>query len=278
MKPLNNSAYLAEFIRYGRLQSVKIIDTHTHMGGIYGCALPVSDIGGCIKLMGEQNIESIWCSAHADLFSVNKNNINAETKTILADYPLRVKGYYTFNPNRKEAYLRGIGEILTNKNFIGLKFLPNYHNIALDGEGYAEALEFADRHGLIVLSHTWGDKPHNSIKEVVNVLKRYKNLTFIMGHSAPGDLDGAIEAARKHPNVYLDLCDIHRHAGIVEKMVKSVGAERVLFGTDLPWYDPNYCIGSVLCAWITDADREKIFYQNAQNLLKTIKRAGNGTN
>jgi len=268
MKPLNNSAYLAEFLQYGHLKSVKVIDTHTHMGGIYGCSLPVSDIDGCVKLMDEQNIESIWCSAHADLFNINGDVINCETKAIIKKYPDRVKGYYAFNPNRKEAYLRGINEVLTNRNFIGLKFLPNYHNTALDGEGYAEALEFADKNGLIVLSHTWGDKPHNSMKEVGNVLKRYKNLIFIMGHSAPGDLDGAIDAARKYPNAYLDLCDIHRHSGIVEKMVKSVGGERVLFGTDLPWYDPNYCIGSVLCARITDSDREKIFYGNATRLLK----------
>lgn len=273
MKPLNNSAYLAEFLKYGRLKSVKIIDTHTHMGGIYGCALPVSGIDGCIKLMDEENVESIWCSSHADLFNINEDNINSETKELIKRYQSRVKGYYVFNPNRKETYLRGINEVLSNKSFIGFKFLPNYHNAALDGDGYAEVLEFADKNKLIVLSHTWGDKPHNSMKEVINILKCYHNLTFITGHSAPGDLDGAIAAARKYENAYLDLCDIHRHAGIVEKMVKSVGAERVLFGTDMPWYDPDYCIGSVLCAKISDADREKIFYKNAERLLKKINFA-----
>jgi predicted TIM-barrel fold metal-dependent hydrolase len=146
--------------------------------------------------------------------------------------------------------------------------LPNYHNYSLDGAGYTEALEFADKHSLIVLCHTWGGKPHNSTKEVANILARYKNLRFIMGHSAPGEADEAISLAAKHDNAYLDLCDIHRHGGMVEKMVNRAGADKVLFGTDMPWYDPNYCIGSVLCAKITDADKEKIFYRNAENLLK----------
>jgi predicted TIM-barrel fold metal-dependent hydrolase len=272
MRPLNNSAYLAEFLRYGRLKSVKIIDVHTHMGGIYGCSLPVSDIDGCIKLLDEASVESIWCSAHADLFRVDADGVNGATGALIQRYPARVKGYYVFNPNRKEAYLRGLDGTLTDKGFVGLKFLPDYHNTALDGEGYAEALEFADRHGLIVLCHTWGDRPRNSVKEVVNVLKRYKNLVFILGHSAPGDLDGAIAAVRAYENARLDLCDIHRHAGIVEKMVGSAGAERVLFGTDMPWYDPNYCIGSVLCAKISDAEREMIFYGNAARLLKRSKK------
>ncbi|MDR1093362.1 MAG: amidohydrolase family protein [Clostridiales bacterium] len=270
MKPGNKSAYLAEFLRYGRLKNIKIIDAHTHMGSVYGCRLPVSDAEACMKLLDEENIESIWCSAHADLFHIDGDRINGETKALVRKYPARVKGYYAFNPNRKEAYLRGIGEAAENKGFVGLKFLPNYHNSALDGEGYAEALDFADKRGLLVLCHTWGDKPHNSVKEAVGVLKRHKNLVFILGHSAPGDLDGAIAAARAHENAYLDLCDIHRHAGTVEKMVRGVGAERVLFGTDMPWYDPNYCIGSVLGARITDADREKIFYKNAIGILKRI--------
>ena len=32
--------------------------------------------------------------------------------------------------------------------------------------------------------------------------------------------------------MYLDLCDIHRHSGIVDKMVENCGADKVLYGTD----------------------------------------------
>lgn len=271
MKPQNPSKYLREFLENGRLTSVKIIDVHTHMGGIYGTSLPISEIDDCIKLMDEQNIESIWCSAHGDLFST-EDDINCVTRDLIERYSSRVKGYYVFNPNSKELFLERIGEVLTSKGYIGIKVLPNYHNHALDGDGYTEVLEFADKHKLIVLSHTWGDKPHNSTKEVAAVLKKYKNMQFIMGHSAPGDLDAAIQLAITHDNAYLDLCDIHRHSGIVEKMVKQAGADKVLFGTDMPWYDPAYCIGSVLYADITDDEREKIFYKNAQKLLKTSKK------
>ena len=93
-----------------------------------------------------------------------------------------------------------------------------------------------------------------------------------MGHSAPGDLDGAIATAKKHENLYLDICDIHRHSGIIAKMVNSIGSERIVFGTDLPWYDPNYAIGSVLCAAVTDEDKRNIFRNNAIKLLSRSKK------
>ena len=77
--------------------------------------------------------------------------------------------------------------------------------------------------------------------------------------------------AKRHENVYLDLCDIHRHSGIVDKMVNAVGADRVLFGTDIPWYDPGYGIGSVLFSRISDTDKYKILYENAKNLAKRME-------
>ncbi len=271
MNPTNKSELFAEFLQYGKLKSVKIIDCHTHMSEIGEASTPISEAADCVTLMKEENIESIWCSSHIDLYHLS-DEVNAATKKIVAEYPDKIKGYFVFNPNRKKEYLSDIGTVLTHSGFIGLKFLPNYHNFSLDGSGYEEALSFADRYSLPVLCHTWGDKPQNSVKEVANILPRYKNLFFIMGHSAPGDLDGAIQLARKYDNVYLDICDIHRHSGIIEKMVSAVGSERILFGTDMPWYDPNYAIGSVLCAKITDKEKENIFYNNAVQLLKSSKR------
>ena len=271
MKAANKSELFAEFMEYGKLQSVKVIDCHTHMSGIGEASTPICEPADCIRLMDEENIESIWCSSHIDIYHISEE-VNAATKKLVHDYPGRIYGYYVFNPNRKEQYLNDIHTVLDNDGFIGIKILPNYHNYSLDGPGYEEVLAFADEHRLPVLCHTWGDKPQNSVKEVANIMPRYKNLFFIMGHSAPGDLDGAIATAKKHENLYLDICDIHRHSGIIAKMVNSIGSERIVFGTDLPWYDPNYAIGSVLCAAVTDEDKRNIFRNNAIKLLSRSKK------
>lgn len=271
MKAANKSELFAEYMQYGKLQSVKVIDCHTHMSGIGEASTPICEPADCIRLMDEENIESIWCSSHIDIYHISEE-VNAATKKLVHDYPGRIYGYYVFNPNRKEQYLNDIHTVLDNDGFIGIKILPNYHNYSLDGPGYEEVLAFADEHCLPVLCHTWGDKPQNSVKEVANIMPRYKNLFFIMGHSAPGDLDGSIATAKKYENLYLDICDIHRHSGIIAKMVNSIGSERIVFGTDLPWYDPNYAIGSVLCAAITDEDKRNIFRNNAINLLSRSKK------
>ena len=269
MKAKNPSAFWREFVENGKLNDIGIIDTHTHMDDVYDATMPVHDIDGCVRIMDREGIDSIWCAPHPDLFSVE--TLNGKIESYMAKYPARVKGYFSFNPNYPEKYADRLHRVLEIENYIGFKFLPVYHNVSLSDERYAPALELAEEHNLIVLSHTWG-KTECSPKEVEGILKRYKNLQFIMGHSSPNELDGAIALARKYDNAYLDLCDIHRHSGIVEKMVERAGSKKVLFGTDFPWYDPNYCIGSVICANISDDEKEDIFYKNARGMLGQIKK------
>lgn len=269
MKPLNNSQYFREYVLKGSLESVYIIDCHTHMGPIVGASTPIFTMDECVELMRDENIKSIWCAPHTDLFCAD--NMNADIESYMEKYPEQVFGYYSFNPNYAAQYESSMIKILQIKNYIGFKFLPVYHNTPLDSPNYLSALEFADKYNLIVLSHTWGNTAC-SPKEVETVLKRFHNLQFIMGHSSPNELDHAIELVKKYDNVYLDLCDIHRHSGIVDKMCNAVGAEKILFGTDLPWYDPNYCIGSILCAHISDDNKEKIFHKNAERMLSLISK------
>jgi predicted TIM-barrel fold metal-dependent hydrolase len=56
--------------------------------------------------------------------------------------------------------------------------------------------------------------------------------------------------------------------GVIEKFVSEAGSDRMLFGTDLPWFDPHHAVGVLLSAKISDDDRHNICHRNAENLLK----------
>ncbi len=270
MRPTIKSKYVEEFESTGRLKSIKIIDTHTHMGAIAGVSSPICDMQSCLDYIGERGVTQIWCTPDADYHC--PMNFNCEGLEYIKKYPGKVLAYYAFNPNYEQDYYDRLGMILEHDEYIGIKVLPEYHGNKLECKNYERALEFANEHKLIFLSHTWGKSPCNSPDNVAKVLPKYRNLQFIMGHSAPGELDKAIELVKTYDNVYLDICDIHRNSGIIEKMCREVGSEKVIFGTDMPWYDPSYAIGSVLYADITDTDRENIFYKNAERMLGSINK------
>ncbi len=265
MKMQNQSALAREFMENGKLTSFPIIDAHAHMGANYGTYMSKATAAEMVEIMDRENIEMVFCSPHSALFDPSMKN--EELIAAMKAFPGRFKGYYAYNPNYVDYFVETIDDVLNVDGYIGFKFLPTYHHYPLDGENYRPALEFANKHKRMILIHTWGNHdPHNGPSHIEKAAAAYPDATFIMGHSAPGELDLAIDLVKRYNNIYLDLCDIHRHSGIVDKMVESVGADKVLFGTDIPWYDPSYCVGSVLFSHISDEDKYKILYGNAKKI------------
>ncbi|MEW6667326.1 MAG: amidohydrolase family protein [Thermodesulfobacteriota bacterium] len=50
--------------------------------------------------------------------------------------------------------------------------------------------------------------------------------------------------------------------------ISAMGAERVLFAADYPWVSPQEAVEHVERCSISDSDKEKIYYRNAERLLK----------
>jgi predicted TIM-barrel fold metal-dependent hydrolase len=184
----------------------------------------------------------------------------------------RLYGYYTVNPHYADNPDEHLAVFMQHKGFVGFKLLPDYHKYPLNGDKYRPFYEFAHEHKLLLLSHTWGHSPYNPPQMIADLARQYGNITFLLGHSAPGECDYAIEIAAALPNVYLDLCDTHRLSGMVRKMVRAASSEKVLFGTDYPWYDPHYGLGSVLFSGISDSEICNIIHHNAVRLLDGVIR------
>jgi hypothetical protein len=81
-----------------------------------------------------------------------------------------------------------------------------------------------------------------------------------------------MEVARRYPNVYLELTAAYAVRGLIERMVETVGEQRIIFGYDLPWFDPHYAIGCVVMAHISESARRAILRENALRLLEPLLR------
>ena len=73
-----------------------------------------------------------------------------------------------------------------------------------------------------------------------------------MAHAAGGGEEDAINAARTLPNVYMETCSSSGTHRAVQHSVEGAGADRVLFGTDMPLHDARREIAKVLTADISD--------------------------
>jgi predicted TIM-barrel fold metal-dependent hydrolase len=88
-----------------------------------------------------------------------------------------------------------------------------------------------------------------------------------LGHSIFDDWDHAAELAADFPNCYLELTAASLVRGAIEQMMKRVSSEKIIYGTDFPWFSEPYCTGTILGADITDDDRRNILYRNAMKIL-----------
>ena len=74
--------------------------------------------------------------------------------------------------------------------------------------------------------------------------------------------------AKTNPNVYLETCSTFRTPGVIEQLVNEAGADRVLFGSDIPLMDPRAQLGKILTADISDEAKRLALGENARRILK----------
>ena len=103
------------------------------------------------------------------------------------------------------------------------------------------------------------------MEAVSSVSDTYKNAKFIMGHFG-ANTDGftsAIELINKRGNVYGDLA-LSFAPGEYRMACVEVNPKRILFGTDMPFYDPRFTISRLAMADIPYETKLDIFGQRRE--------------
>ncbi len=255
-----------QFFTKGKVKDCPVYDLHGHMGPFGGAHFPNSDLESMIKTMDRVGVKMLVFSHHASLASPdigNSVNIDAVRK-----YPDKLRAYCVINPNYPDIIKKDLEVFEQHKDvFVGFKFHADAHEYPIIGKNYHSAWEIAENKKLMVLLHTWGNSIYNGPDQIREVAKKYTKAKILLGHSCHGEWDKAITLAKDFPNIYLELCAVMDNRGVLDKFVEKLGSERIIFGTDFPWFSHYYYIGAVLGAEITDEDCRNIFYRNAEKLI-----------
>jgi predicted TIM-barrel fold metal-dependent hydrolase len=227
---------------------------------------PRADVDDMVKTMDECGVRMLVFSHHLALTA--PDIANARSIEAVHRYPDRLRAYCVVNPNYPQRLEADLATFEAHSDvYVGFKFLSDYHGIALSDERCRPAWEYANERELLVLAHTWQASLLDGHTIVRQIAERYPRVKFLLGHSCHGDWDQAVALARDFKNVYLELTALFDDRGILEKFVAEAGSDRMLFGTDLPWFDPHQAVGALLSAHISDEDRHNICHRNAERLL-----------
>ncbi len=260
-----------------------IVDAHVHLGYCANFYMPDASLRRIIEIMDKFKVKRSCCSHLAGLLAHHFEYAHQETLKAIRQYPGRIFGYAIYDPNFSEDSLASTKEYLSRDGFIGIKIHPAMHTYPIDGKKYDPLWKYAAENRVPVLSHTWDATPQTTYpyelvpsqiyaqpKLIGRIAQRYPEVTIIIAHSG-GHYRGhlqAIEAVQKYDNVYVDICGATISFGLIEWFVREIGAQKILYGSDLTWIDPRAHLGRVFGANIPHSDKEKILHLNAQRLFK----------
>jgi len=216
--------------------------------------------------MDKCGITKLFFAHHWAMRDSRKGNIEAH-KAVLR-FPHRLGAYWAVTPLYPERVKREVEEFPSHEGFVGFKILASYYKVPITDPRCAPVWERAHDERLPVLVHTWGGDPFAGPDRIVSIAKRYPDAVIIMGHALYGEWEKGIELAEKHPNVYLELTAAYHVNGAVEAMVEAGVQKKIVFGEDLPWFDPLYGIGCVVFSRISDEARHDILHRNAERIFE----------
>jgi len=155
-----------------------------------------------------------------------------------------------------------------------LKMHPAAQRFYADSPGAMELYEEAGRLGLVVFFHAGraGIEPqaaqrYNLARYLDAPIADLPEVTFVLGHAGARDVADAIPIAQRHPNAWLG---IHGQGlQSLRRLIREVDHERLVFGTDWPFYALAASQAKVLI--VTEGDPElryAILRGNAERLLQ----------
>ncbi|MGC4071538.1 MAG: amidohydrolase family protein [Nibricoccus sp.] len=162
--------------------------------------------------------------------------INDDTARLIKKHPQAFIGFCHLNPTLGARAVEAEVERCVEKGFRGIKL--EVANNARDA-CMRPVMKAAERHGLVVLQHAWSMVKirersfHTDPADAALLAKRFPNVRVIMAHLTGCGVRGVLEA-RGVDNLWVDTSGAAPESGIVEYAVETLGAHKILYGSDAP--------------------------------------------
>ena len=277
-----------------------IIDFHTHtfpqqlakralekLGGSEGLK-PCTDgtNSGLIESMDRSGVDvSILLPVVTKVVQTEDINKIAASAEALSEH--RLISFGGIHPD-DEKYEEHLKELVRN-GVKGIKLHPVFQQTYFDDIRYMHIVDKASEMGLIIMVHAGSDismpdAKYSSAEHLIRVANEVRPNKLIYAHMGSWrDWDDAERVISECHDIYIDTSfvlpidgrETFYDTGIPAmpterfcKIVKAIGADRVLFGTDSPWVDQRQSIDIIKNSGLMQEEVDKILGGNAKELLK----------
>ena len=172
-----------------------------------------------------------------------------------------------------------IRDIVVNHGARGIKLHPVLQELYVGDKAMWPMYETCQELGIPILSHSGparGGEPFAEPRAFAEPLAAFPRLTFVLAHMGGGTWQQALEIAQTYPNAYFDCCEIIQWTGgpnaptdrQLARLIKDIGPERVMMGSDFPWYDLDHNADRVMeLPVLSKEEKEGMLGANAERIL-----------
>lgn len=259
---------------------MKIIDFHTHIypdkiaeratvaiGNFYN--LQMERVGSLQTLLENSEKAGIdRCVVHSVATSPKQvETINDFIKAEVDAHPDRLSGFGTLHQDYEDKI--GEAQRIMDMGLKGIKLHPDTQMFNVDDERMLPLYDYIQGK-LPVLLHC-GDYRYDFShpRRVARICRMFPKLTVIGAHFGGWSVWEEAYEYLKDTNCMLDTSSSSALTGpeLFEKLIHAYGADRLLFGTDFPMWDSVEELKRFMNVRLTNEEREKILFRNAENLL-----------
>ncbi len=251
-----------------------LIDVHAHLWkGRYE-----DDKKTILRLAEKYHVDRFYISSLGSLYPDREEieELNGETRAFMKEEPGLVSGYCYVNP-ALESSLDTLRRGIEDGGMSGMKL---WVATFCDDPRVYPLAEQCIRYGVPILVHAFYKAVHQlefeSLGEnVARLAARYPEAKIIMAHLG-ADCYTQLKPVRNLKNVSADISGSLYRRGEVDYAVKTLGARRVLFGSDAP--EANFLVnrGQVEESGLTAEEKALVFGGNAARLFGRSRPAAQG--
>ena len=231
-------------------------------------------VGGLIRSMKPAGVDQSVClpiatkpsqTAHINAFAADISRYGAEHGKLLHSFG-------TLHPENED--YEEILEQLAADGFRGVKLHLQFQQHDIDSPEVIRILKKATQLGLLVIFHAGADiglppPVYATPEKISHVLGEVNGSLLIAAHLGGWEQWDDVEEYLVGTEILFDTAFIRDFLAPEQalRIIRTHGAEKILFGSDSPWENPADTLRYVQSLGLTQEELDSITFKNAQRLL-----------
>lgn len=183
----------------------------------------------------------------------------------IRERPDRFSGFCFVNPESPRALDEAVRCL--DAGMKGIKLALVQYPTDLNGPKMTALCEIARAKKVPVFIHQGITRESSDVSDLV---RRFHDVVFVIAHTGCQCFEEVMELARTRDNVFVDTSSYIATQRKIQKLVDSVSADKLVFGTDVPVMcrDVSEALGKITTLRASDGEKQKILGGNLQRILK----------